>query len=202
MKKPDAVCPQCKSSNDVYKVSEIYLSGLESIKSDRPLKNNVFDQIFGQPSQKLGKRFVDQTTKRTLVSKFAPPSSSKQRVSRSIPPDFIVAVTFILGLFMLVQIYTQQPAFFLPALVIILIIGAIYLFTRKNIQARFKEKQQAEMNEKDQIEEAIGIWMKLYYCAADYIVFDQNHKTPIPLQEMNLYLASPETYLDQTPPAE
>ena len=198
MKKSDAVCPQCNTRKEVYKVSEIYLSGLESIKSSKTLKDNTFDLVFGHPSQKLGQRFVDQTTKRTLVSKFAPPSSSKQRISRSVHPDFIMFATLLLSLFMLYQIYTQQRGVFIPALLLILGLGIAYFFTRKKINAKFMEKQKAEGKETDQIKEAIERWMKLYYCATDFTVFDQKRRVSIPLQEMNSYLMSPETWLEQT----
>lgn len=197
MKKPDTVCPQCNTSKEVYKVSEIYLSGLESIKSSNPSKDNAFDLVFGHPSQKLGRRFVDQTIKRTLVSKFAPPSSSKQRISRSLSPDFIMFATFLLSIFMLYQIFTQQREVFVPALLIILAVGAAYLLTRKRIVARFIEKQKNEARETVQIKEAIERWMNLYYCAADFIVFDKKHRISIPLQEMNNYLMSPEIWLNQ-----
>jgi rubrerythrin len=197
MKKPDTVCPQCNSSKEVYKVSEIYLSGLESIKSSSPQKENAFDRVFGHPSQKLGRRFVDQTIKRNLVSKFAPPSSSKQRISRSLSPDFIMGATFLLSMFMLYQIFTQQREVFLSALLIILAVGAAYLLTRKRIVVRFIEKQKNEARHTVQIKEAIERWMNLYYCAADFIVFDKKNRIPIPLQEMNNYLMSPEIWLNQ-----
>jgi len=197
MKKTDATCPKCNSSKQVYKVSEIYLSGLDSIKSNAPLKENAFDLVFGHPSQKLGRRFVDQTTKRTLVSKFAPPSSSKQRITRSLSPDFIMVATLLLSVFMLYQIYLQQREVFLPALLIIIGVSILYLFTRKKIIAKFIQKQKAEGRETDQVKEAIERWMKLYYCADDYSVFDQKHRVSVPLQEMNSYLISPETWLEQ-----
>ena len=197
MKKPDAVCPQCNTNKEVYKVSEIYLSGLESIKSSTSLKDNAFDNIFGHPSQKLGRRFVDQTTKRTLVSKFAPPSSKKQRISRSVHPDLIMFATLLLSLFMLYQIYNQQRGAFLPALLVILGVSVIYLLTHKKINTRYMEKQNNASKETGQIEKAIERWMKLYYCAADFCVFDNKHRVSVPLQEMNIYLLSPDTWLEQ-----
>lgn len=202
MKKSDAACPQCNSNKAVYKVSEIYLSGLESIKSKQPLKDNTFDIVFGHPSQKLGRRFVDQTTKRTLVSKFAPPSSSKQRITRSLSPDFIIIVTLLLSLFMLYQIFTQQREVFLPALIIILAVAAGYFLTRNKIIAKFQQKQNNEAKETDQVKEAIERWMKLYYCAEDFIIFDKKHRVTIPLQDMNFYMFSPEEYIAQNQPEE
>jgi len=197
MKNPDTVCPQCNTSKDVYIVSEIYLSGLESIKSSNPPKDNAFDLVFGHPSQKLGQRFVDQTTKRSLVRKFAPPSSSRKRISRSISPDFIMLATFFISIFMLYQIFTQQREVFVPALLIILGVGATYLLTRKRIIARFIQKQKNEARETVQIKEAIERWMNLYYCAVDFVVFDKKHRISIPLQQMNNYLISPEIWLNQ-----
>jgi len=197
MKKSDTICPKCNNSKEVYKVSEIYLSGLESIKSSNPPKDNTFDLVFGHPSQKFGRRFVDQTIKRTLVSKFAPPSSRKQRISRSLSPDLIMLATFLLSIFMLYQIFTQQREVFIPALLIILAVGAVYLLTRKRIVAKFIEKQENEARETVQIKEAIERWMSLYYCAADFIVFDKKYHISIPLQEINNYLMSPKTWLNQ-----
>jgi len=197
MKKLDTICPQCNTSKEVYRVSEIYLSGLESIKSSKPPQDNAFDLVFGHPSQKFGRQFVDQTTKRTLVSKFAPPSSSKQRIFRSLSPDFIMFATFLLSIFMLYQIFTQQREVFVPALLIILAVSTAYLFTRKRIVARFIEKQKNEARETEQVKEAIERWMNLYYCAADFIVFDNEHRISIPLQQMNNYLMSPEIWLNQ-----
>jgi len=195
MKKPDTICPQCNNSKDIYKVSEIYLSGLESIKSSTPQKDNAFDLVFGHPSQKSVQRFVDQTTRRSLVSKFAPPSSSKPQIFRSLSPDFIMAATFLLSIFMIYQIFTQQREVFVPALLTIITVGAAYLLTRKRIIARFIEKQKNEAREIAQIKAAIERWMNLYYCAADFIVFDKKHRVSIPLQEMNNYLMSPEIWL-------
>jgi ABC-type multidrug transport system fused ATPase/permease subunit len=202
MKKPDAVCPQCSARKEVYQVSEIYLSGLESIKSSKPLKNNTFDLVFGHPSQKLGRRFVDQTTKRTLVSKFSPPSSSKQRITRSLSPDFIMFATLLLSIFMLYQIFTQQRKVFLPALLIILGVTVGYFLTRKKIVTKFQQKQNTDAKETGQVKEAIQRWMKLYYCAQDFIVFDQKYRIPVPLQDMNLYVFSPEDYIAQHQPKE
>ena len=198
MNKPDPICPQCNTNKDVYKVSEIYLSGLESIKSSTPLEDNAFDQIFGQPSQKLGRRFVDQATKRTLVSKFAPPSSKKQRITRTIPPDFIIFVTLLLSLFMLYQIYTQQQDAFLPVLLVIFGVTVFYLLTRKRILARYLEKQKTTSKESSQIKEGIARWMNLFYCSTDYVVFDANKLVCVPLEEMNNYLMFPEAFLGQS----
>lgn len=197
MKKMDAVCPQCNKSEEVYKVSVIYLTGLESIKSSTPLKDNTFDHIFGHPSQQFGRRFIDQAAKRNLVSKFAPPSSKKQRISRSIHPDFVMFATLLLGLFMLYQIFNQQRGAFLPALLIILGVTAFYLLSRNKINARFIEKQKNKSREAGQIKEAIERWMKLYYCASDFAIFDKEHLVCVPLQDMNYYLMSPETWLEQ-----
>jgi len=197
MKKLDAVCPQCNSSDEVYKVSLIYLSGLESIKSSTSPKDNTFDLIFGHPSQQIGRRFIDQAAKRNLVSKFAPPSSKEQRISRSIHPDFVMFATLLLGLFMLYQIFNQQRGAFLPALLVILGVTTFYLLSRKKINARYMEKQKNKSREARQIREAIERWMNLYYCATDFAIFDRDHLVCVPLQEMNYYLMSPETWLEQ-----
>lgn len=191
MKNPDAVCPKCNNSDEVYKVSVIYLSGIESIKSSTPLKENTFDLIFGHPSQQIGRRFIDQAAKRSLVSKFAPPSSEKQRISRSIHPDYVMFATLLLGLFMLYQIFIQQRSVFLPALLVILGVTAFYLLGRKKINARYMEKQRAKTKETRKIEEGIERWMNLYYCAADFAIFDRERRVCVPLQEMNNYLMSP-----------
>ena len=197
MKKPDAVCPKCKNIDEVYKVSVIYLSGLESIKSSTPPEDNTFDNIFGQPSQQIGRRFIDQAAKRSLVSKFAPPSSEKQRIRRSIHPDYAMFATMLLALFMLYQIFIQQRGVFLPALLIILGVTAFYLLGRKKINARYMEKQRDRSQETRKIEEAIERWMSLYYCAADFAIFDEERLVSVPLQEMNHYLMTPETWLEQ-----
>lgn len=201
MKKTHQTCPKCNSSKQVYKVSEIYLSGLESIRSSQPVNDNTFDIVFGHPSQKVGQRFVDQTTKRTLVSKFAPPSSSKQRISRSLSPDFVMTATGLLSIFMLFQIYRQQQEVFLPALVIVLVIGAAYFLTRKKIIERFNQKVKNEANETEHVKEAIERWMELYYCAEDYVIFDQQG-IPVPIQDMNLYLMNPDAFTAENQPEE
>jgi uncharacterized membrane protein len=105
--------------------------------------------------------------------------------------------TFFISIFMLYQIFTQQREVFVPALLIILGVGATYLLTRKRIIARFIQKQKNEARETVQIKEAIERWMNLYYCAVDFVVFDKKHRISIPLQQMNNYLISPEIWLNQ-----
>ena len=198
MKKTSPSCPVCNSNAHVHKVSEIYISGLESIKADHPLKNNLFDSIFGQISQKFGKHFVEFATKRTLVSKFAPPSGGKQRITRSIPPDFIMAVTFIFSAILLYNVFTQQNSFFVPVLLTCLAFASFYLLFRKKINTRYLQKQFTENHEKEVVEHAIDDWMKLYYCSIDYCVFDQKRRIAVPLEDANRYLLSPQSF--QNPP--
>lgn len=200
MKKSCPPCPVCNSNAHVHKVSEIYISGLESIKADRPLKDNLFDTLFGQISQKFGRHFVQFATKRTLISKFAPPSGSKQRVTRSVHPDFIMAVTLIISLILLYNVFTQQNGIFVPVSLTFLAFAALYLLGRKKINARYLEKQSTENHEKETIEHAIEDWMKLYYCAVDYCVFDQKRHIAVPLEDANRYLLSPQAYQSQPTP--
>lgn len=198
MKKTQVDCPLCHSSEHVYKVSEIYLSGVESLQSRHPLKDNLFDHIFRHISQKAGRRFVEYATKRTLVSKFAPPSSGKASLTRHLTPDFIVGITLAVSVFFLSRIYTEQNRAFLPALIFVLVMAGAYLLGRKKIITRADNKHKAAQLASRQVEQAIGRWMDLYYCAADYIVFDQRKRMAVPLQDMPHYLIAPDSYI---PPA-
>ncbi len=125
---------------------------------------------------------------RSLSRQLAPPSSGKSTVVRPVHPDTVLIIfSCILPVF-LVGILKQQPVMFIPALLVLAVLYALYFFLRKSIVARFERDQQYQKDQHIRIEKAIKDWMKLYYCDRDGGIFMPGKDELVPPDQMIRYL--------------
>jgi hypothetical protein len=151
-------CPACGQSDQVAKVSAIYLDGIKD--------KNLY----------------------SLSRKLAPPSSGKAAPTRPVHPDVVVIVFSCIVPFFLYGILGQQSGFFIPAIFLLAGFYGFYFWKRKAIIARFKQQEATRQMEQDRTKRGIETWMKLYYCARDEGVFLEGKGELIPLERMREYL--------------
>lgn len=154
----EITCPVCGHSDQVEKVSTIYLEGIRD------------------------KRLY------ALSRKLAPPSSGKATLTRPIHPDIIVIVFSCIIPFFLAGILRQQKSLFFPILALLICAYGFYLYKRKTIVAKYVHEQAVKREAQTRIERGIASWMRLYYCARDEGVFLPGKGELIPVDQMISYL--------------
>lgn len=154
-------CPQCGQSDQVEKVSTIYLYGigLSQSPTDSPRPANFKFDSFSKADL------------RALSRRLKPPASGKRAPTRPLHPDLVVLTFSLVTPIFLYGIYTSQKTSFLPVLAFLILLLGLYAWRRNSIVARFEKQQAARQAAQARVEQAIGRWMKLYYCARDDGVF-------------------------------
>lgn len=170
-------CPSCGQSDQVDKVSTIYLAG---IGQDRLPAN-------AEPIR-LQLQEITPDELRRLSRRLKPPASNRRAPTRPIHPDMMV-VTFSLILpFFLYGIYQSQANILLPVLAVLAGFYALYLWKRRLIIARFERQVAAGKATDERIRRGIERWMKLYYCVRDDAVFEIGKSELVPADQMDWYL--------------
>ena len=176
----DIRCPRCGQSDQVEKVSTIYLVGigLKRHPAENGTQENLPFKLSGMPETEL----------RGLARKFKPPAATRRLPSHPLHPDLIV-ITFslILPIFIF-GIVTSQPQVLLPVLGLLALMYGLYFWKRKAIVARFENRQFAQRTADERVRQGIERWMKLYYCASDDGVFIPGSDELISADQMNDYL--------------
>jgi hypothetical protein len=170
-------CPACGQTDQIVKVSTIYLLGIDRSRSESA------DAL----RSKLGLELSPAELK-TLSHRLAPPSSGRAAPTRPVSPDLVVAVFSLIVPIFLAGIVSNQPGLFLPTLVILGLAYGIYFWQRKKIIQRFENRISKEKSEAERIEQGIAAWMKLYYCAQDDGVFEVGQGQLTPADQMMGYL--------------
>lgn len=164
-------CPVCGKSDQVEKVSTLYLTGLgknSRARDPRPQSSRAFPASGRFPSHR----------------NFAPPASGKQVTIRIIHPDQAVLAFSLVVPFFLYGILTSQPGSVLIAIGVLVLFYVFYLWQRKKLIARFQSQIAEQKASVDRIQLGIARWMKLYYCACDDWVFEPGTDTLAPLDQM------------------
>jgi hypothetical protein len=178
------LCPACSKSDQVFKVSSIYLAGVETRQPSFLKKKQE-----GQSS--LAKEQVTGFSSQQLISlsrKLSPPSSGRKAPVRSIHPDWVVGAFSLIVPVFLVGIFNQQRNLFLPVLAILIGFYGFYFFKRKAVIARFEHRIAAEKEKQTRIERLIALWMKLYYCSCEDGVFLPGKDKLVPVDQVTWYL--------------
>jgi len=165
-------CPVCGLSDQVDKVSTIYLAGIADKRAPE------IGQATKIPSQKL----------RPLSRLLAPPSSGKSAPIRPLHPDTVLIVFSCILPFFLLGILKQQPAMLIPIVLVLAILYGFYFFKRKAVVAKFERAQANQREAQARIERGIKTWMKLYYCDRDAGVFLPGKDELVPVEQMISYL--------------
>jgi hypothetical protein len=106
-------------------------------------------------------------------------------------PDIVAVVLTAAGLFFVYEAYTQMPPALIP-IVIVLVLGILVYFYYRKASVKKYDEMMAESNEETvSMDQAIALWMKLYYCGRDGLVFDPESNRHIPLDEMKKFLLRP-----------
>ena len=170
-------------ADQVEKVSSIYINGIGFKRAKDETGTPVADGLTAPVSSSLTPNQL-----RTLSDRFKPPSSPKQALSRPVHPDMVVLIFSLVIPVFLYGIFTSQQVLFLPTILFLGIVYALYAWKRKQIIAKFQrniaEREAAENKTKQGIER----WMRLYYCARDDGVFDLSMHELIPADFLPGYL--------------
>jgi hypothetical protein len=167
----DVVCPICGLSDQVEKVSTIYMAGI----ADR--RSPDIASLTRIPAQKL-----------SPLSRLLKPPSGKSSTLRPIHPDtMLIFFSCMLPIF-LIGILKDQPFMVLPVLLILACLYGLYFFTRKGIIAKFERQQNEQKQTRLRVERAVKTWMKLYYCTRDEGVFLPGEDELIPADQMTSFL--------------
>jgi hypothetical protein len=168
-------CPSCGQSDQVEKVSTLYLIGIglnrqPDVADAAPIQPNLADLPEGEY--------------RRLARLFKPPASTRRLPFRSLHPDLMITTFSLVILFFLFNIYLSQPGNLLPVLILLGIGYTGYFWKRKSILLRFETSQASQRAAEQRVRQGIDRWMKLFYCARDGVVFEPGDKTPLPPEEL------------------
>jgi hypothetical protein len=177
----EIICPICNQSDQVEKVSTLYLVGTELQRQKGSARLN--DKT-SQAVELLQARQQAQPGVEPLRRKLAPPSSGKQTMIRPIHPDLaVLAFSLIVPVF-LYGILTSQPGAALPALAVLALFYGLYLWQRRRSISRFEGEQARKKQSAQRTSLAIERWMKLYYCAREELVFEPGTGISVPVDQM------------------
>lgn len=180
-------CPMCGLDDRTAKVNQVYIEALSKSRNEESAKTAVFDRIFADTPIGQSSGMLLSQRLSILIRGLQPPSG-EARVTRLISPDLFFAFYFIMAVFILYQIYATQHGVFLPTVGVFVLSVVAYVLLRKKIMGRYQASLKAQEDARKRVEEGIGRWMKLYYCARDNGVFDPQKDVFIPLEEMRAYL--------------
>ena len=165
-------CPVCGLSDQVEKVSTIYMSGIADKRSPE------IQQATKIPNPKL----------RSLSQLLAPPSSGKSAPLRPVHPDTVLIFFSCVLPFFLFGILKQQPIMIIPVLLVLAGLYGLYFFKRQVVIAKFERQQDNQRQSQVRVERGIKTWMKLYYCDRDEGIFLPGKDELIPPEQMMGYL--------------
>lgn len=182
-----AKCPSCGQDDLVFHVRLIYMECLEKLKDSEGAKTPELDR-FLEATGNSGKP-KGETTKvlRDLVHQFEPPQG-KPQLLKAISPDMVVIGFSLLAIFLLYQIYINQPEIFgyMAGFYALFIVG--YILLHKSIIARYEKQKAMDTGSVEVIQKAIGKWMKASYCLRDNLIFGAYKNESVPLAEMTNHL--------------
>jgi hypothetical protein len=182
-------CPVCGCEEKTFKVSDIYIQSLVRLKqgdgAEAPIIDLLQQEIPIERRDKLkGSRYYRQ-----LMESFAPPQG-ESTATRAINPDWVAFAMLLISLFFLYQIFTTQyGAFWYMVAMTVIAFGAFFFF-RRRLQTRYQAQKNEENSQSGLVEKAVGQWMKLYYCAADNVVFGLKKDESVSIDQMRPYVLS------------
>jgi len=171
MENSPVICPHCRQSDKIYKVSQLYLEGTARINHQDTVDQQKLNNLIGELAPGETNSIAITQLLNRLIKIIAPPEGSKQ-MSRRIHPDSVVLFFGLLMLVILYQVAVTQPGQ-LPVLAIILGAGMLaYILARRTVVQRYADHLRREQEENNRVEHAVGKWMRLYFCSRDQGVFN------------------------------
>ena len=176
------ICPECQKNDRIYKVSQIYMESLTVFnkKEDHPILSALF-------KDKDDNVELPSPYSHDFMRMFAPPSGKNEMI-RALHPDLIVGFFTAAILFLLYSAYDQQRSIILPSMIVLVPAYVLYFIFRKGAIKKYKDNVADSKGEVVSVEQAIAIWMKLYFCARDGVVIEPETGKILPLDEMKRYL--------------
>jgi hypothetical protein len=168
------VCPACGKSDEVVKVSTLYVAGIEKKRSSQNEPENNRPEAaraYALSSPELSRRLK-------------PPAAGKRSMSRPLHPDLMVVVFSLVAPIFLYGIYDTQRQMVIPIIGVLVVIYALYFWKRKDLAARFEREKASQQTADDRIKRGIERWMRLYYCAHDDEVFLPGAPEATPTDQM------------------
>jgi hypothetical protein len=182
-------CPACGQSDQVCKVSLLYVYGLQRKKAASKAQSAEYGRgTAGNTSMPPVVLQMDDSTLQALSSRLKPPASGKELPIRPVHPDLVVLAFSLVAPLFLYQILTSQPGMILPILIMLAGFYGFYLWKRTTILAKFKRQVENRRQVEGQVRRGIERWMTLYYCAREDSVFKPGSDQIIPADEMLGYL--------------
>jgi hypothetical protein len=171
-------CPVCEQTDQTIKLSRVYLEAIAADRKKTDFQDNNTDPL---PFE-LDPKFLTKNLRR-----FTPPSG-KTELIRMVHPDWTAGAFSLLALFFLYQMFTTQIQSFYIGLGLFVVAYALYFIFRKKIIARYTQRKTSEEEDKKNIEQSIGRWMRLYYCVRDDIVFEPGKKEFAALDNLDAFI--------------
>lgn len=182
-------CPACGKTDQVAKVSIIYMEGLQRRKAAHKTQpvdaaagiagNTPLPPVFAQ---------MQAPALQALSTRLKPPASGKELPVRPVHPDLIILVFSLATPLFLYQIITSQPGTLYPVLIVLAIFYGVYFWRRTKILAKFEREKESRRLAEGQVRRGIERWMRLYYCARDDGVFTPGASEAIPIDQIQGYL--------------
>lgn len=180
------ICPQCGQSDQVEKVSTIYILGIEKkwgshnpspsgSEGDSPAPSALLNEMSAEDLQALSRRL-------------SPPATQKSVPIRPIHPDLMVFTFSLAAPIFLYGIMSSQPGSLWIVLPVLVGFYVFYFWKRKQMIARFQAQQAAQRLADERVQRGIQRWMNLYYCARDDGIFEVGSPAITPADQMNGYL--------------
>lgn len=182
----DAICPVCSQSDQVEKVSTIYISGI-GLNRSVSQGSSPDDGRTSQASSQVLAQYTPAEL-RALSRRLKPPSMGKRSPFPALHPDLIVLTFSLILPIFLYGILTSQPEALLPMAVLLVGLYGLYLWKRKALVIKFEIQRNASRAAQKRVEQSVGRWMKLYYCARDDCVFQPGTGSSVPADQMPGYL--------------
>ncbi len=185
MPMPPVICPACGRYDQVEKVSTLYLRGA-GLGRGR-LHSRSGTEAGPDPGWPLT---LSPAEFKRLSRQLSPPSG-KSSLTRPIHPDIVILFFTAVLPFFLAGVYTTQPGYFLPLVVLVAAGYGLYFLLRRRILLRFQAQLDLRQAEIQRIRNGIETWMQLYYCVRDQGVFLPKDETVTPLDQLSTYLSGP-----------
>lgn len=164
-------CPVCNNNDKSYKVSVLYMEGLDWQKehgvNHQGKLNNIMDEYLPEKADRSVKElFVSR-----LITLLSPPAGKKQYF-RAIHPDNMAGFFLIISLIILIRANQSQPKA-TPIIIALLAISLIvFVIVRRHLLESYNQKKIFAQHEVTIVEKSISKWMRMYYCARDQCIFD------------------------------
>ena len=186
MTENQSTCPVCSDTENTYKVSQIIIQSLVRLIHGDKAIGPIIDRLQAEIPEERRDKSKGSRYYRQLMDALVP-SQEESQITRAINPDWVAFAMVLLSIFFLYQIYTSQYLIFWYMVAVAVVGFAVYVIFHKKILAKYQNQKSQESGSFAKVEKAVGLWMKLYYCATDNVIFGARKDETIPIDQMHQY---------------